>query len=168
MLQFASDLEIPMYKTHCESIQEHKIGPKDLLQIRSNTITMPMIISASCPGSIPRLKTSFARTTPLFFTLFLDILATGSPLKLRMQQFRLWNEPLMVKSGTLRRVLAVAAASSPRKTSASALDPWKRRRELLLTENSLGFVGLAPDLLQPQLSPLYAFHWLRMLHIWLQ
>lgn len=127
-------------------IQEHKIGPKDLWHIRSNTITKPMIIFASYPGLITRLKTSVSSTTPPFFTLFLDIIATSSPLELRMQQLRLLNEPSITKSDPPHWLLHVVSLF--RNTSASALELENRCRELLLIENSLSFVGISPDLLQ--------------------
>lgn len=139
--------------TLCIINQEHKIGSNGFIQIRSNTTTNPIIISTSNPGLTSRLNTSFANTT-VALALFLEILATSSPLELNIQQFRWWNEPSIRKSGSWD--------CDGRNTTASSLLLCKRWLKLLLIEKILD-LELFPWRIDP--SSLYAFHWPCKLHI---
>jgi len=131
--------------------------------MRSNTITKAMIRCVSKPGCTTKLNTSSLSKMVVLFTLFLDILATTSPVQvLTILQSLDRNDPWILKSGMFwswRR----PPNRVPMKISATCLRPaaWKSEStDGLLIENTLDVLS------HPSWSPRYAFHWYCMLSVW--
>lgn len=122
--------------------------------MRSRIITKAITSSGSIPGCTIRVNTSLLNTR-VAFTVFLDILATTSPVApLVILQLRRPNDPSILKSGG-----AVWLLSSMWISASDAL-VWIRFEEGLLIVNSLDGVAF----FEQSSSPLYPFHWFFMLN----